>query len=122
MTSSDVVPVALVVGVMLAVLYGLYRAVTSPFRNRGKISADGAFICPNCGTRGAPKMRAKGSIGVEIIAWLLFLLPGIIYSLWRLSTKELVCPSCGQPGMIGVSTPKGQQLAAQAPPHAAKLQ
>ena len=95
------------------IFYGVWSVVTSPFRNRGKIASDGLAICPHCGTRGAPKMRAKGSIWIEIVLWLAIVLPGLIYSIWRLTTKEAVCPSCGMPGMISVASPRGKQLVAE---------
>jgi hypothetical protein len=103
----------IVMGIMALVLYGVYRLVSSPFRGRGKVSADGNFICPHCGTRGAPRIQAKGSLLIEIILWLCFLVPGIIYSLWRLTTKEPVCPTCAAPGMIPAGSPMGRDLVAR---------
>lgn len=72
------------------------------------------MYCQNCGTIGRPKKRVKGSIWIEIVLWLAVILPGLIYSIWRLTTKEKVCPSCGAPNMIPVDSPKARaQLAAQ---------
>lgn len=53
------------------------------------------IACPNCGYEGKPKTHVDGSMGVEIALWFFFLLPGIIYSVWRGSTKCYVCPKCG---------------------------
>lgn len=50
--------------------------------------------CPNCQYVGKPKTFTKGSILVEIVLWLCFIVPGLIYSLWRLSTRYDGCPNC----------------------------
>ena len=50
--------------------------------------------CPNCKYNGEGKYRTKGSLLIEIILWLCFLLPGIIYTIWRLNSRGWVCPQC----------------------------
>lgn len=50
--------------------------------------------CPNCGYVGKPKKFTKGSILIEVVLWLMFLVPGLIYSIWRLTTKYEGCPRC----------------------------
>ena len=67
-------------------------------------------ICPNCGHRGKPRTITKGSIWLEIPLWLLFILPGLLYSLWRLSSRHKACPQCGSGNMVPVTTPRGRQL------------
>ena len=64
--------------------------------------------CPNCGMVGVPQFRKSGSTGVEVLLWLFMLLPGIIYSIWRASTKRWVCPKCEQTGMIPLDSPKAK--------------
>ena len=39
-----------------------------------------ALYCTNCGTVGAPVTRVKGSFGVELLLWICFLVPGLIYT------------------------------------------
>jgi hypothetical protein len=68
-------------------------------------------ICTTCGYQGKPVSRTKGSIWIEIILWICFIVPGIAYSLWRLMTREQVCPACKNPSMIPLDTPQGQKLA-----------
>jgi len=70
-----------------------------------------ASICPRCGYQGQPVTRMKGSFWIELLLWFLFILPGLVYSLWRLTTRTRVCPKCEEPNMIPLDTPKGQQLA-----------
>lgn len=50
--------------------------------------------CPRCKYEGNGKHITKGSVAVELILLLLFLFPGLVYSIWRLSTKKWVCPDC----------------------------
>lgn len=68
-------------------------------------------ICTNCGFRARGKMHTRGSFAIEVVLWLAFIIPGLIYSLWRLSTRKEVCASCGQATVIPLASPRGQQLA-----------
>lgn len=70
------------------------------------------MYCQNCGSVGLPTTRVKGSFGVEVVLWLLMILPGLLYSVWRLTTKEQVCPKCGAPHMIPVDSPKARAAGA----------
>ncbi len=68
-------------------------------------------VCTACGYVGEPKTITKGSMGVEIILWLCFLVPGLIYSVWRLSSRYEGCPSCGgQASVIPRASPMGQKF------------
>lgn len=82
----------------------------------GVVDPTGNMICPACGSRGEPAMRIRGSLGIEIVLWLCLLVPGLIYSLWRLTTRHPVCPACAQPGMIPIDTPVGRKLLETKPP------
>jgi hypothetical protein len=62
-------------------------------------------FCRNCGTTAKPKRLTKGSFLIEVFLWFLLIVPGLIYSLWRMSSKQLVCPACGFPNMIPVDSP-----------------
>ena len=70
-------------------------------------------ICGTCGTIGTPKTETRGSIFIEIILWLCFLIPGLIYSVWRLTTRRPVCRECGGHQLMPVTTPAGRALAAK---------
>ena len=68
------------------------------------------YVCTACGCVGKPRKITKGSCLIELILWLSFILPGLIYSIWRLTTRQGVCPKCWNPSMIPTDTPKGQEL------------
>jgi hypothetical protein len=68
------------------------------------------FICPNCGFRGRSRRVTKGNFLIEIILWLFFIIPGLIYSIWRLGSRYSACPSCGAPYMVPINSPRGTKL------------
>lgn len=47
---------------------------------------------------------------IEVILWLMFLVPGIIYSIWRLTSRHQACAMCGGTGLIPLDSPVGQRL------------
>lgn len=67
-------------------------------------------VCTSCGYVGEPKTITKGTMGVEIILWLCFLIPGLIYSVWRLSSRHDGCPICGQTALIPRTSPMAQKF------------
>lgn len=71
---------------------------------------DKRMICSSCGSIGAPVVITKGSFLIEVILWLTFLVPGLIYTIWRTTAKETVCAVCRKPTVVGIETPMGQKL------------
>lgn len=69
------------------------------------------FICSNCGNQGPGTAHTRGSIFIEIILWLCFLIPGFIYSIWRLTTRTSVCKVCKSHDLVPLDTPRGRKLA-----------
>ena len=67
-------------------------------------------ICSNCGYIGQAKKVTKGSTLMELVLWLCFIFPGLIYSMWRLTTKHLACPQCGATQLVPVDSPRGKKL------------
>ncbi len=67
------------------------------------------LLCTACGSIGYSKRRMKGSILTEFLLWCFFLIPGLIYSIWRHSTVAQVCPSCGSSAVIPTDSPIAQQ-------------
>ena len=71
------------------------------------------LLCTRCLTLGKPKTATRGSLATEIVLWLLMILPGVLYSLWRLTTRRPVCRACGSPDLIPPTSPRARQLLAQ---------
>ena len=69
----------------------------------------GPKICAECWHVGSEKEVTQGSFLIEVFLWLFFLLPGILYSSWRQSSRRKCCPVCGG-HMIPASSPKGRAI------------
>lgn len=68
------------------------------------------MFCKSCHFVDSTKRNMPGSILIEIILWLCFLIPGIIYTLWRHSATKQVCKSCGSKEIIPINSPLAQQI------------
>jgi len=71
-------------------------------------------ICGRCGTVGAPRKETPGSIWIEVVLWLCFVVPGLVYSIWRLSRRHEVCRACGSAELLPLNSPLGRKAAAEA--------
>ena len=68
------------------------------------------YICTSCGYIVKPKKITPGNLSTEIILWSLFLFPGILYSIWRLTSKQKICPICKSLFIIPINSPKGKKI------------
>lgn len=68
------------------------------------------MICSSCGSVGKPVKDTKGSCLVELILWCLMILPGLIYTVWRLTTTKDVCKQCKQPTLVPLNSPIGKKM------------
>lgn len=68
------------------------------------------IVCNNCFYAGKARKKTRGNILVEIVLWLTFIVPGIIYSLWRLTSKYYACPQCGSRDLIPADSPRGKMI------------
>lgn len=68
------------------------------------------LICATCGSRGTAKSVTKGSLLIEIVLWLCFIIPGLIYSIWRLSSRHKGCRTCGATNLVPLDSPAGRDL------------
>lgn len=73
------------------------------------------LICRDCCTLNDPRARTlPGSGWIELVLWLAWLVPGIIYSIWRRGGRP-ACRSCGSRALLPVESPLGRRLAEQNP-------
>lgn len=68
-----------------------------------------ALVCTNCGYFGKAKTATKGSMLFELVLWMVFVVPGIIYSFWRMTSRHKACPKCGNTTMIPSDSPMGRK-------------
>lgn len=69
-----------------------------------------SMICTACGTTAAPKQVTKGSLLIEFILWCCFLVPGLLYSIWRHTSRFNACPKCKSPHIVPLDSPIGKKL------------
>jgi len=96
------IPVAIGVGIFLKIREGFVSVERQP-----------ECICTHCHTRVTPEVHTPGSAGLELLAWIVFLVPGLLYSLWRRNARTLICPVCKAPNPIPLTAPAAQQLIAR---------
>ena len=66
----------------------------------GGIDLTKKYVCMECSCQRDPIWVKRGWLIVEIVMWLLYVLPGVIYSIWRRVRKQQVCPNCLNPTMV----------------------
>lgn len=64
--------------------------------DNGKFSS----YCLNCDSYMDSKTAVKGSVIIELFLWLCFIVPGIIYSLWRSTSRYKACTICRSGNLI----------------------
>ena len=92
---------AMVLVLILAPLAGIAAARLFPRRPR---------FCPSCGHVGPGRSRMRGSLALELLLYLFLIVPGLIYSLWRHSSKAPICELCGLPGVIPADSPRARAV------------
>lgn len=86
--------------ILAAIVFLVYSVLKSATSKSGM-----AVFCKTCGHSGSSKTLTKGSLGIEIVLWLCFLVPGIIYSLWRRSSRAAMCGACGSADVVPAGSP-----------------
>lgn len=67
-------------------------------------------LCTSCGYVGETKTIPKGNTDTEIILWFCFLIPGLIYSIWRFRSRHAICSICDQATIIPADSPQALQI------------
>lgn len=67
-------------------------------------------VCTSCGYAGPTVTKTKGHFALEVVLWLAFLIPGLIYSVWRLTTRHEACPGCGNANTLPIEAPMAQKF------------
>ena len=76
----------------------------------------GTHVCTVCRTVMIPKKTPQGQSWVELVLWFLMCIPGLIYSLWRVSSERIMsCSVCGSEAVVPMDSPMGRQLTSRRP-------
>ena len=62
-------------------------------------------VCLHCGHEGPARIVSKGHWAVEAGLWLVLIIPGLIYSIWRFSTQRQACGSCAHARLAKPQSP-----------------
>lgn len=71
------------------------------------------MVCMACESVTTARTQVRGSILLEVVLWCMGLVPGLIYSIWRLTTKAKVCRQCGGGPLVPLDSPAGRRVVAQ---------
>ena len=82
--------------------------IDSTYFEAGTVS--GRMYCTTCGAVADPKRITSGAIWIELVLWLFFFVPGLIYSIWRLTSRYDGCAVCGRNSIIPVESPMAKKL------------
>lgn len=67
-------------------------------------------VCLDCGTHAKPKEAYKGNVALELILWCFFLLPGLIYTIYRSTSGYPVCKHCKSSRVVPEDSIMAKQL------------
>jgi hypothetical protein len=81
-----------------------------PAFGQPRLSQYATHVCVDCGAQMRPRKITPGSFLIEIVLWLLLLLPGLIYSVWRISSAYEGCPVCGGRSCVVLTTPAARAI------------
>jgi hypothetical protein len=42
---------------------------------------------------------------IELVLWLCFAVPGLVYSLWRINSRHQACSACGSRALVPTTSP-----------------
>jgi hypothetical protein len=68
-------------------------------------------FCTRCYTVAVPRKITAGSTFIELFFWLLFILPGMLYHVWRHDNATYTCSSCGGRKFISPGSPRARLIA-----------
>ena len=98
------------IGIPALICYGLYRTIAKRINQNKHELEWGDYVCKSCGSRTYGRKKTQGSIGIEIILWCLMIVPGLIYSMWRVCSRKFVCHVCNHSDLIPSNTPLAQKI------------
>ena len=52
--------------------------------------------CPNCGKKSPVTPQVRGKLWITLVLLCFFIVPGVLYEIWRMAGKVVTCPECGK--------------------------
>jgi hypothetical protein len=79
------------------------------------------MLCTQCGAITSPTRVTPGTVWITLVLLLFFIVPGIIYWLWRHSNTYSACRMCRSRNLVPTESPVGRDMIATRPSVAASL-
>ncbi len=117
MIFNDALPLLVVLGIGVFV-YWCFKNWRGEQPTTREYTYTKGSLCTSCGWCGTAKVITRGNFATELILWLVFIVPGLLYSLWRLTTRYKGCPQCGA-NPIPIDSPVAIQFMAKLNKHSA---
>jgi len=76
----------------------------------GGIDLSKKYVCMECGCQRDPIQAKRGFLFVELFMWLLYIVPGVIYSIWRRLRTHQICPNCRNPSIVLTSSSRAMGM------------
>jgi hypothetical protein len=73
------------------------------------------MLCTDCYRTSVPATVLEGSDLVEMLAWLCFGVPGLVYCWWRHCVRIKVCADCGSENLVREARAASRRLPSVAP-------
>lgn len=70
------------------------------------------YLCMECGCQREPIIAKRGFLIIELFMWLMYILPGVIYSIWRRVRTQQVCTNCRTPSIVLTSSSRAMGIMA----------
>lgn len=75
--------------------------------------ADTEVVCKHCGHVGHPRIHTPGHLAIELVLWLCFIVPGLIYTIWRVTSRHGTCTACQSRDILPRNAPAAQDIIAK---------
>lgn len=69
-------------------------------------------ICRNCGHEGGTERKLKGHFFITLILLLFYIIPGIVYMVWRRAGLHDSCTKCGSLNVVPSGSAEALTIAA----------
>jgi ribosomal protein L40E len=73
-------------------------------------SMDEEMVCRRCESVGHPDTELPGNTAFGCALLFFFIVPGILYAIWRRTNEKKVCRSCGSEDLVPTHSPAGERI------------
>jgi ribosomal protein L40E len=80
-----------------------------------------SMLCTQCGAVTTPRAVTPGSMLITLVLLVCIVVPGVIYMIWRHTSRYAVCQKCGSKNLVPIDSPFGRDMIATRPSVAASL-